>query len=163
MRISKTLEGLLHHCVKNEETGCLEWPFSRMRKGYGRVRDGIHMVLVHRKVYQLSHPDENIEGLDIRHTCDNPPCCNPEHLISGTHQENMDDMRSKKREFKPGPKNPPKGEDNVNTKLSDEQVFEIRKMRAENKMTLKKLSDIFGVSFQHVSRIINNKRRDSNS
>lgn len=32
-----------------------------------------------------------------RHTCDNKMCCNPEHLIWGTHQENMDDMKERER------------------------------------------------------------------
>ena len=36
-------------------------------------------------------------GLVVRHTCDNPPCCNPNHLVAGTHQENADDRRFRGR------------------------------------------------------------------
>lgn len=32
------------------------------------------------------------DGVVIRHTCDNPPCCNPSHLLPGSHQDNVDDM-----------------------------------------------------------------------
>lgn len=33
----------------------------------------------------------------VRHTCDNPRCINPEHLVGGTHQDNMDDRRIRGR------------------------------------------------------------------
>jgi len=32
-----------------------------------------------------------------RHTCDNGACCNYAHLITGTHQENMNDMKERER------------------------------------------------------------------
>lgn len=40
-------------------------------------------------------------GEEAMHICDNPPCCNPEHLRPGTHAENMADMRSKGRGISP--------------------------------------------------------------
>ena len=30
-------------------------------------------------------------GLRVRHTCDNPPCCNSDHLLTGTDLENSQD------------------------------------------------------------------------
>jgi hypothetical protein len=35
--------------------------------------------------------------MQILHRCDNPQCCNPEHLFVGTQAENMADMRRKGR------------------------------------------------------------------
>lgn len=36
-------------------------------------------------------------GMEACHHCDNPPCCNGEHLYEGTHQQNMDDAKRRKR------------------------------------------------------------------
>jgi HNH endonuclease len=33
----------------------------------------------------------------VMHSCDNPPCCNPNHLSIGTHHENMIDSMLKGR------------------------------------------------------------------
>lgn len=60
-------------------------------------------VRLHRLVY-CSHNGfelKDIAGLVIRHTCDNPRCINPKHLLSGTTADNNRDraerMRSAKR------------------------------------------------------------------
>jgi hypothetical protein len=37
------------------------------------------------------------EGLHVLHRCDEPRCCNPEHLFLGTQAENMADMHRKGR------------------------------------------------------------------
>jgi len=37
------------------------------------------------------------EGVIVMHDCDNPPCCNPDHLLSGTYSKNSIDRDSKKR------------------------------------------------------------------
>lgn len=53
----------------------------------------------HRISYVLANRDLP-EGKWILHRCDNPPCCNPDHLFAGTHDENMADMMKKQRQQK---------------------------------------------------------------
>jgi hypothetical protein len=76
-------------------TGCREWQGARLKKGYGQFHGGrLHgkciVVAAHRAVYELAYgilPDE----LHIRHKCDNPPCCELSHLLSGTPYDNFHD------------------------------------------------------------------------
>jgi hypothetical protein len=58
------------------------------------------------------------EGLVVMHKCDNPKCINPEHLMLGTLSENNKDAVAKGRNAK--------GELNGHSKLTGEQVIEIR-------------------------------------
>lgn len=78
---------------------CIEHTQKGGPRGYAMARYLGKQMHMHRRVYcehNNVHPDA-IVGLVIRHTCDNPRCINPEHLIVGTHQDNMDDMVSRNR------------------------------------------------------------------
>lgn len=84
----------------NEETGCWEWQKKRDQRGYGRLTIRINKkhkkAFVHRYAYELfvgPIPD----GLIICHHCDNPPCCNPDHLYAGTHADNTADKIARGR------------------------------------------------------------------
>ena len=77
--------------------GCLEFSGYLNPDGYGRFRVGNRMPAAHRVAYELwvgTIP----AGLYVLHHCDNPPCCNPEHLFAGTQQDNVDDMFAKGRD-----------------------------------------------------------------
>jgi hypothetical protein len=85
----KTVEGM---------TPCLEWQGSRDRKGYGRFNAGTGLrpvyTLAHRYAMQLAC---GASDLPVLHACDNPPCCNTDHLRYGTRIENNAEMRLKNR------------------------------------------------------------------
>ena len=79
---------------------CIEHTQKGGRRGYAMARYMGRQMHLHRRVYceaNTVHPDD-IEGLVIRHVCDNPRCINPAHLIEGTHAQNMEDMTRRKRQ-----------------------------------------------------------------
>lgn len=75
-----------------EDSGCWMWMGRRDKGGYGKFRlaDGKESR-AHRTSYQL-FVGPIPTGLLLRHTCDTPSCVNPDHLVPGTHRENMDDL-----------------------------------------------------------------------
>ena len=98
-RSTPTRDRLLAKIRVHESSGCWEWTGHRDRKGYGSAWDGETMTRAHRVAY-LVFVGEIPGGLFVLHRCDNPPCCNPEHLFLGTHLDNMEDMRNKGRSIK---------------------------------------------------------------
>lgn len=74
---------------------CLEWTGATL-KGYGQIGEDGTIKYAHRVAYELwVGPVE--DGELVCHRCDNPPCCNPDHLFVGTPRDNMHDMIRKGR------------------------------------------------------------------
>ena len=107
--ITAALDLIERRGVVVTDSGCLEYQGYRNELGYGQVRvDRSALLRVHRVVYEAVNgpiPD----GLVVRHTCDNPPCCNPDHLVVGTQAENMRDRDERGRHGKAGWKVCPNG------------------------------------------------------
>lgn len=91
-----TKELIQSRCVTNPKTGCWEWQGARHKHGYGEIRDGAIGVRASRKAYEL-WKGPIPAGIRVCHQCDNPPCCNPEHLFLGTQKQNMEDASRKGR------------------------------------------------------------------
>ena len=125
-------------------TGCWEWNLSRLPNGYGRISIGHQKQdYTHRVSYRV-HKGEIPEGLVVRHTCDNPCCCNPEHLILGTQKDNMQDCISRGRHSKPPVV---RGARNNKTKLTEEDVKYIMQSSESNTV----LAKMFGVTPQAIT------------
>lgn len=72
---------------------CWPWRGSCDRDGYGIYgRDRAHRVAYVRGKDRVPGP-----RAVVRHTCDNPRCCNPLHLIAGTQQMNVNDRNQRGR------------------------------------------------------------------
>ena len=143
----------------NKTETCWIWNSSKTPAGYGlywvggKAINGGKFLLAHRYSYEY-HNDKKIgEGMILLHSCDNPSCVNPAHLTEGTHKENMDDMKAKKRE-----KYYHIGETNGACKLTAEKVLEIREKYAKGGVSQRQLGEEYELCQQHICQIINRKR-----
>lgn len=115
--------------------GCWLWRGATTHGGYGVIGKGRATegnIRAHVLSYELTH-GEIPEGLEVCHTCDNPPCVRPDHLFLGTQKDNVLDAISKGRQINPPIK---RGEDHGMVKLTTTQVLQIREeLKAGNRQT----------------------------
>lgn len=84
---------------------CWSWQAARNAKGYGRFGPEMAVnMMAHRYALELHLGRPVRDGHFACHRCDNPPCCNPNHLFEGTARENTADAGRKGR-LKPPPGN----------------------------------------------------------
>jgi len=73
---------------------CWNWTGTGQRYGHFGLDNKSYKS--NRIAYFLTHKQDPGE-LEVIHSCDNPKCCNPNHLSLGTHWDNMQDMVEKGR------------------------------------------------------------------
>ena len=132
--------------VRNKKQ-CWNWIYCLYPDSYGRFRLNNKLVYSHRLAYLLTF-GEIPEGLCVLHKCDNPNCCNSNHLFLGTQSDNINDMTFKRR-----------GRCNKlgnNSKLTIEQVNIIRKLYKNKKYNQNELANKFNVSASCINHIVNN-------
>lgn len=141
---------------------CWTWTAYKNKDKYGVFAIDRIPHYAHRVSWMI-HNGEIPDGLCVLHKCDNPPCVRPDHLFLGTRKDNNVDKSLKGRASVAEWMKNQQGEKNINYKISDSQVSEIKNLRKEGK-TLKEIASKYDISFQHVSKICNNERRgDYNS
>lgn len=109
--------------IKVDENGCWIWQGSLSDPGYGRLQIDGNRLYAHRVAYTLFVGDIP-KSMFVCHSCDVPACVNPEHLFLGDQKTNMADAAAKGR-IASGQRKP------KTTKLTDDQVREIRKLFSE--------------------------------
>ncbi len=75
-----------------EIDGHLIWCGVSNPAGYGKTTLRGNSTSTHRAMWEQVYGPIPA-GLFVLHTCDTPPCIQPEHLYLGTRQNNSDDMR----------------------------------------------------------------------
>lgn len=78
------------------EKDCWVWSCARTDKGYGSFYVLGRTIGSHRVAWSLHHGRSPGPRIVIRHTCDNPPCVNPLHLVSGTQAEHNREIAARR-------------------------------------------------------------------
>lgn len=149
---TKALKAYMQQRITRNDNGCWEWNGTYRGKGYGVMAVGGIQggVYTHRLSAHLYHDFELDSDRYVLHRCDNPRCCNPEHLFIGTAKDNLYDCIAKGR-FSVA--NRARGE-RVNTaKLTADDVRAIRQA-ANQGATFKGLSRQYGVSDVNIRMIV---------
>lgn len=134
---------------KGEPGECWPWLAGIDKDGYGKFsvtlpavngKNPQKHVRAHRLAFVLTYGE--LPGL-LRHCCDTPGCCNPEHLLAGTQADNRRDCVERGRQ--------PRGEASAKAKLRAEDVVVIRESRG--RVTAAKLAEIYGVCSATIGHI----------
>ena len=119
----------IYDFIKIDGDKCWEWLGAKNRDGYGIF----HHKRVHRLIYSERFGDIP-SGKQICHKCDNPSCCNPDHLYLGDYNSNNKDKRDRGR---------------ANKKINNKQLEQIKQMRKDGKK-LREIAGEFGISIPAV-------------
>jgi hypothetical protein len=137
----------------NKETGCWIWTghIQRKKGGYGTfVPTGERSGLAHRSSYRLFKGDIQKDS-HVLHSCDNTICVSPNHLRLGNALENSKEKIEKGRANNSFP-----GEKSSQSKLKEQNIHEIRELRASGK-SYAAIGKIYNVTPELISMIIRGK------
>lgn len=142
---------------KGSPDECWEWQWGRIRSkrpgsnigNYGQFWLHGRTVKAHRISYFIANGEYD-DSAFICHTCDNPPCVNPNHLYIGDKWTNSRDKLSRGRSI-----GAHKGEAHHNAKLTRGQIAAIR----TDPRAYKYIADEYGISRSYVSLLKNGKVR----
>jgi hypothetical protein len=182
--------------IKNSDE-CWLWTGARHSSGYGYFKYKGKGYFAHRVAFEMTHGEIDVK-LSVCHDCpggDRPLCCNPDHLFSGTHSDNMRDKISKGRGNMPSgddhylrihPEKALRGDDHwtrrhpdkvargenhsatmklhavrgcshPNSKLTETQVLEIRRLKSLTGLSHKQIGEMFGVGKSAIKQVVSRR------
>ena len=124
------LERIERHTLEMRDGQCWVTDFAPHIKGYVYINN----QRLHRVAWEAHNAEPIPEGMVVRHTCDNPLCFNPEHLVLGTQLDNIADCITRGRKTSPPPKEP----------LSSDLVSYIQELWDDN-FTVTEICSLTGV------------------
>lgn len=147
-----SIEKKLKFVQRDYGTPCLEWQGGTDEAGYGRIHVKRHCerktgrnFFVHRIVYMIRTGAYIDPSEYILHQCHNRLCCNPDHFLLGDHIDNMDDLHDSRRVA---------GERNSNSRLKEDEVWEILELYYDEGLTVKEILKEFDIGRGTVTDII---------
>ena len=127
---------------------CWEYQGFLNHDGYGQIRDHDRKTRrVHRLMYEACCEPLSPNQV-VRHTCDNPACCNPNHLVVGTQADNVQDCIDRGR-FPDRA-----GEANGRAKLTSQLVSDIRKIYSSGMWSYGLLAQLFDINRSTIAHVI---------
>jgi hypothetical protein len=140
----------IRHNSTPDAKGCWQWDGAlKDQKTYGRVTwtgsGGRRVVGAHQLSF-TAFVGPVPRGHVVRHTCHNPRCVNPDHLVVGTQRDNIRDAKERGT-LRLG--HVMKGEDSPHSKLTADQVREIR-ADTRSQVTI---ASAYGISQSTISAI----------
>lgn len=127
-----------------ESEKCLFWPFSVIRGGYGRFKEGGKQIAANRWICEQEHGTPPTDKHESAHSCGDGRCLNKRHLRWATPKENHADKVIHGTIAR--------GSRSGAAKLNEDQVREIRRLYGSISQT--KIAALFGVANQTVSQIV---------
>jgi hypothetical protein len=118
--------------------GCWLWTGATRYYGYGVMHYRGKPRSAHRIAWELTHGKVLNRRSVIMHTCDQPACCRPDHLVRGNQRTNQADMARKGRSAH--------GERNARAVLTEAIVREARRRKAAGEST-RAIAEALGVGF----------------
>ena len=137
----KTKERFEAKFVPEPFSGCWLWT-SALSRNYGAFWLNGRYQRAHRVSWQLYVG--KIPGGQVLHRCDTPLCVNPSHLFLGSQSDNIRDAVQKGRVL-----TFPLGERHPNSKLTEQQVNEIRRSRTSQRT----MARCYHVSQSQIGRV----------
>ena len=142
------INSFMNRIVQKSNAECWPWvggigSFNRgMMRAEGRQQ---HSYRISYRIFA----DVIEDGLVIRHKCDNPNCVNPQHLIKGTQQDNVDDIYARNRNNH----KPSIGSNNGRAKLNEKDVRNIKYELKYGAMNQSEIAREYEVSPKLISMI----------
>jgi len=122
---------------------CWFWTAQQDKDGYGVMRlKGRRRQKAHRFSYEL-HKGNLTASTIVRHTCDEPSCVNPDHLLTGNALDNKRDSVERERHTR--------GTGHYKAKLTEDDVRVIRASQESGAA----LGRRYGVSKENIYAIRN--------
>lgn len=128
--------------IANQTTGYCEVVIDR--EPQPKVRDYVHRLSY--RHFKGPIPKRR----HICHSCDNPPCCNPDHLFAGTRKRNMQDMVEKGRHYR--------GQNNRLPFLTETDVLAIYALFSSGTVSQYEIGRRFGINERYVWLIVHGRR-----